>query len=84
MSEANAGKIIQYDYARERRYAESEHEDDAEEDWTGILTLGYRWLYHPVNSRGAIDCQTTTGKVISIDSKSGVICTDAGEILIRG
>lgn len=85
MSEANnGGKVIQYNYKLEARHLEGTRHDYPGNS-TSFPVIGFKWRYYPVDSLGSFDvCDTTKGVVISVDEEAGVICTDAGEILIRG
>lgn len=47
--------------------------------------VGNKWRYYSVETHGLDDtCAETAGKVVSYDEKSGVITTDADEVLLRG
>lgn len=50
---------------------------------TGVPQVGHHWQYRK-QGQSSIEDNITEGRVTSIDKDSGVILTDAGEILLRG
>lgn len=83
---SQAGNIIFYDWRREKVWLQGASKNN--ENYAGATAhpyVGCRWSYFPRQLNGhAGGLKTTEGKVVSFDRKSGVVCTDEGEILMRG
>lgn len=77
-----AGQIILYSGEREDEFKKiypSGMKSDNDRTVT-VPKMGMRWAYF--KQTGGVT--TSNGNVIHIDKDSGVVCTDAGEIFVRG
>lgn len=98
MSEDKAGKIIQYYWKAERRH-QKRHTvaRDLMMVFKGGCArpiVGYKWRYYDNSDENRqffakrdyqmMNTPETEGKVISWNKRTGIVLTDAGEILIRG
>lgn len=98
MSVGNSGDVLFYNWEIEREFRKRFRQSRKKEtdDTTAVPRIGFRWRYYPqgkgewlkspVSGRLHLSGQwvETKGVVISWNKYSGVICTDAGEILMRG
>lgn len=76
-----------YSWAHEKEYATSRVEKEVYPEHSFPPTLGVSWLYYSLsamNKHGDPTLVRTRGRVVKVDTESGLILTDLNEVLMRG